>query len=136
MAAHANGAGEPDHFQTFVRLRSHTTGEWFVPPELRPRLVADAEAQDTNLTELVIQILAKRFKVPFEATGRKTAPSKNGEELNLRLPMALYKAIAVSAAAHPHSVQREILGALCANYSLALPAPPKRTRKRRARAAA
>lgn len=126
---------EPDHFQTFVRLRSQTTGEWFVPPELRPRLVADAEEHDSNLTELVIVILAKRFKVPFEATGRKTAPSKNGEELNLRLPMALYKAIAVAAAGQ-HSVQREILAALCANYSLTLPTPAKRTRKPRASAAA
>jgi hypothetical protein len=128
---------EDGFFQAFVRLRSHSTGEWLVPPELRPKLVADAEAKGSNLTEVVLGILAAHYKVPFEPAGRKTKPSRNGEELNLRLPMRLYRAIAMSAARYPRTVQREILATLCTHYGLRLTKPPPRRRRRRgARAAA
>lgn len=125
-----------EFFQAFVRLRSHTTGEWLAPEALRSKLVADAEAQESNLTDVVIQILADTYRVPCEASGRRTKPNANGEELNLRLPMPLYQAIAAAAATHPRSVQREILDALCKHYGLELGAPAKRRRRRRGTPAA
>lgn len=111
-----------DYVQRFVRLRSHTTSEWLASPELRPRLVETAEAQASNLTEVVIGILARTYKVPFEPTGRRTAPADNGEELNLRLPSRLDRAIGMAAARNGRSVPDEIRAALCAHYGLALPA--------------
>lgn len=107
------------YHQTFIRLRSHTTGEWLVSPELRPRLVEDAEEAGTNLTDVVLQILAKRYKVPIEPTGRKTTPAKDGEELNLRLPLPLKTAIGAKANVAGHSLQRQILDDLSAHYKLA-----------------
>lgn len=111
-----------DHFQAFVRLRSHTTGEWLVPEELRPKLVADAEAAGSNLTEVVLQILAARYRVAYEPNGRRTAPSKNGEELNLRLPWPLKTAIGASANENGTTLQDEIRASLSAHYGLQMPA--------------
>jgi hypothetical protein len=117
------------HFQAFVRLRSHTTGDWIAPKELRPLIVKDADGG--NLTEVVVKILADVFKIPFEPNGRKTAPSKNAEELNLRLPWDLKTAIGARANENGRSLQREIIAVLCDHYGLALPEPPRRPRKRR-----
>lgn len=109
----------PDtHHQAFVRLRSHTTGRWFVDPELRPKLVADAEAQDSNLTEVAVKILCDRFGVPYEANGRKTAPRGSGDELNLRIPTALYR---ILSATYGAKYQDGIRQALCQHYGLEVP---------------
>lgn len=110
------------YHQTFIRLRSHTTHEWLTSPKLRPCLVADAAKTGTNLTEVVLEILAKRYKVPYEPSGRKTKPAKNGEELNLRLPHELRTAIGAEANVEGHSLQRQILADLCDHYKLAMPA--------------
>lgn len=129
----ASAQTEPQFFQAFVRLRS-TTGEWIAPPELREKLVADAEEQDSNLTEVVIAILAGRYRVTFAPIGRRTAPNPTGEELNLRLPWDLKTAIGAAANVQGHSLQRQIIGELCAHYGLELPErlEKRRTRTRRA----
>lgn len=120
---------EDGHYQAFVRLRS-TSGEWLVDPELRPRIVADAEEHDSNVTDVVLAILAKRYKVACEPNGRRTAADPGGEELNLRLPMPLYQRIAAAAAErHPWSVPDEIRAALCAHYEFAVPEAAKRGRR-------
>ena len=74
------------HAQAFVRLKSNTSGEWLADPELRPRLVEDALEQGTNLTEIALQILSERYRVPIEANGRRTEPDPEDEVLNLRIP--------------------------------------------------
>ena len=119
-----------EHFTAFIRLRSLTTREWLAPSDLRPRLAADAEERGSNLTEIVLEILSAHYKVPFEPSGRKAKPSGDAEELNLRLPMNLYRAIAVSASRYPRTVQREILSTLCAHYGLRLTKPLPRKRRR------
>jgi hypothetical protein len=111
-----------DFVQRFVRLRSHTTSQWLAAPELRPRLVEAAEEQGSNLTEVVIGILATTYKVPFEPNGRRTAPADNGEELNLRLPVRLDRSIGIAAARNGRSVPDEIRAALCEHYGLRIPA--------------
>lgn len=122
----------PEYVQRFVRLQSHTTGEWLAHPDLRGKLVADAEAQGSNLTEVVIAILAGVHKVPFEPNGRRTAPADSGKELNLRLPGRLDRAIGVAAARNGKSLPDEIRAELCGHYALEVPAPPKRSRAARA----
>lgn len=84
--------------QAFVRLRS-TTGEWFVHEDLRRRLVADAEAQETNLTEVALGILAERHRIKYVPTGRRTTPRTDDVEfLNLGVPEKLARAIRTAAA--------------------------------------
>jgi hypothetical protein len=119
-----------DHFQAFVRLRTKQ-GDWVVHPDLRERLVKDAAADGTNLTEVAVQILARSCGVPFEPNGRRTAPSKGADELNLRLPLRLYH---VLTATYGSKYQDGIRSLLCAHYGLRVPARPRRTRRRAAAA--
>jgi hypothetical protein len=119
--------------QRFVRLRSATTREWYCDPELRPRLVADAKAQDTNLTEMALMILAKRLGYTYAPNGRRTEPGAKEENLNLRVPRALDDLI---IAAYPRlSVPKAIIRILSTHYGLGLPVPRKQTRTRRPAAA-
>lgn len=104
--------------QAYVRLRSHTTGAWFVHPDLRPRLVADAEEQGSNLTEVALRILCDRYRVPYAVNGRRTSPKPADEILNVRLPMALYRAIKSS---NDVPYQDAIRADLCAHYGLEMP---------------
>lgn len=122
-----------DYFQAFVRLRS--SGEWLVPPELREKLAADARERGTNLTDVVISILSRRYAVPCEASVRETSPSTSAEHLNLRLPMDLYRALELARiGSGRRSYQDELRAALCAHYGLRLPAKPARRRRPRAAA--
>jgi hypothetical protein len=124
---------DQQYVQRFVRLRSATTREWYCSPELRPRLVADAKAQDTNLTEMALQILAKRLKYTYAPNGRRTEPGSAEEILNLRVPVGLDDLI---AAAYPRlSRPKAIIRILSTHYGLGLPVPKKQTRRRRSVAA-
>lgn len=123
------------YVQRFVRLRSATTGLPIAPPELRPKLVELAGENDANLTETIIQILAKRYKLAYEPNGRKTSPQSAHEVLNLRLPAELDRAVALSAASNGHNVQKEIISNLCAHVGLRpLTAQPRPRRPRAPRA--
>lgn len=125
------------HVQKFIRLSSRgrgTAGAPLAPPELRPRLVTDAETQESNLTDVILGILAERYKVEYQPTGRKTTPTGEDSPVNLRIPQRLFQRVAAAAASRNRTVQRQILADLCEHYGLRLAAPP-RQRRRRPRAA-
>lgn len=116
--------------QRLIRLRSVTTREWYADRELRPRLVADAKEQDTNLTEIVLIILAKRLGYTYAPNGRRTEPSSNEEIIKLDVPLELDRLV---GAAYPDlSRPKAMIRILSAHYGLGLPVPRKQTRRRRA----
>ena len=60
-----------------------------MPAELKRDLAREVEAAEGNLNDLAVGILASRFAVPFEPSGRRgSAPSTTGDVL-LRMPPAL-----------------------------------------------
>lgn len=107
----------------FVRLRSKTTGDWFVHPDLRRRLVADARDQGTNMTEVALRILADAYGVDYAGEARKTEPRDDDDKIVLRLPVELRDAI---KRAHPDHWQDGLRATLCAHYRLAVPQNPHR----------
>lgn len=118
-----------------IRLRSTTDGAWFVHPDLRPRLVADATTQGSNLTELVNAILAKRLSARYSPTDRTRDQndSDNVDVLSIRLAMSVYAKLAARyGAKYVEGIRHE----LCGHYGLEIPARPRRTRRRPAAAAA
>jgi hypothetical protein len=125
----------PGYVQRFVRLRSDTTQEWFASPDLRPRLVADAKAENTNLTEMVLQILSKRVGYTYAPNGRKTEPGGAEEVLNLSVPVEL-DALLTTTYPQISSASARIIRVLSAYYGLAVPIKQKQTRRRRKPAAA
>ena len=60
-----------------------------MPAELKRRLVREVEARGSNLNDLAVEILASRFAVPFQGSGRRAGrPSSKGDVL-LRMPAEL-----------------------------------------------
>jgi hypothetical protein len=121
--------------QRFVRLRSDKDGEWFADPELRPRLVADAKEQNTNLTEIVLQILAKRVGYAYAPNGRKTEPGSKEEIINVSVPDEL-DALVTTTYPQINSPSTRMIRVLSAYYGLPVPIKKKQTRHRRKPAAA
>lgn len=119
--------------QRLIRLRSVTTREWYADRELRPRLVADANEQDTNLTEIVLMILAKRLGYSYAPNGRRTEPSSNEEIIKLDVPLELDRLV---GGAYPDLTRpKAMIRILSSHYGLGLPVPRKQVRRRRAAAA-
>lgn len=114
----------------FVRLRTKH-GAWLVHPSLRKRLVADAAATGTNLTEVVVKILSDRYGVAYEPSGPATAPRKDQDVLNVRVSTKL--ATKIKDVANRSGRRRwldEVRAALCEHYGLRVPEPVKLTRRR------
>jgi myo-inositol-1-phosphate synthase len=68
-----------------------------MPAELKRRLAAEVEAQRSNLNDVAVGILASRFAVPFQGSGRRGGrPSGKGDVL-LRMPPELKSKLAQRA---------------------------------------
>jgi hypothetical protein len=60
-----------------------------MPAELKRRLAHEVEARGGNLNDVAVEILASRFAVPFEGSGRRGGrPSEKGDVL-LRMSLEL-----------------------------------------------
>lgn len=120
---------------TYVRLRSKTTNEWFVHPELRDRMVAEANEKQTNLTDLAVQILCQRFGVPYVENKRRSSPTTDADVdvLNFGMPPELQRVISASYPTHRMDGIRK---ALCAYYGLGVPVRAPQRRRSRPRTAA
>jgi myo-inositol-1-phosphate synthase len=65
-----------------------------MPATLKRRLVREVEARGSNLNDLAVEILASRFAVPFQGSGRRAGrPSSKGDVL-LRMPVELKSKLA------------------------------------------
>ncbi len=60
-----------------------------MPVELKRRLADEVATRGSNLNDVAVEILAARFGVPFEPTGRKGSPRGSGREVLLRMPKQL-----------------------------------------------
>lgn len=90
--------------------------------DLRARLVAEALERGSNLTDVVVEILGERYKVPASLpSGRKTAPRSDSDILKILLPVKLWKAIRKAADRAGRRDMDEVRHALCDHYGLAMP---------------
>lgn len=108
-----------DYTETLVRLRSKTDGQWFVHPEMRPRLVEYATAEGISMTEAVVKILSDQYNLPYETTPRKTTPTVDAENLRLRIPTRLYQKL-VSRSSSKVTIPDLIRKSLCDHFGLAV----------------
>jgi myo-inositol-1-phosphate synthase len=60
-----------------------------MPGELKGRLAAEVSRTGRGLNDIAVGILADRFAVPFEPSGRKGTPPKGRGDVLLRMPSAL-----------------------------------------------
>ncbi len=60
-----------------------------MPPELKRRLAAEVERRGTSLNDIAVAILASRFAVVFQPSGRKGVPPRPAGDVLLRMPREL-----------------------------------------------
>lgn len=99
-----------------------------LPPELRAALEAEAQNQDITLNDAAGRILAKRFDLLWEDSGKKYRPM--ADQFKLRVPEALHVKLRMTAALDHRTVVRGIvLSVLAEHYGLAAIAPTRRPRR-------
>ena len=69
-----------------------------MPDELKGRLAAEVADSGHSLNDIAVGILASRFAVPFEPSGRKGSPPKGRGDVLLRMPAALKEKLQTRAA--------------------------------------
>jgi myo-inositol-1-phosphate synthase len=83
-----------------------------MPAELKRRLAREVEARGSNLNDVAVEILASRFAVPFQGSGRRGGrPSERGDVL-LRMPSELKSKLAQRASERRRSVTQLIVETL------------------------
>jgi myo-inositol-1-phosphate synthase len=66
--------------------------------ELKERLAAEVSSTGRSLNDIAVGILASRFAVPFEPSGRRGSPPKASGDVLLRMPQALKEKLQTRAA--------------------------------------
>lgn len=121
-----------DAKQQFLRLQ-RSDGAWVAPPELKAKLVEAAEADASNMTEIVTQILCKHYGLRFIPSGRRSTASPDGPVINVSLPLDVRQAVKLNAVTNGRSDALEIFAVLAKHFGLRMPQPPPPVRKPRRR---
>jgi myo-inositol-1-phosphate synthase len=83
-----------------------------MPAELKRRLAHEVEARGSNLNDVAVEILASRFAVPFQRSGRRSGrPSGKGDVL-LRMPAELKSKLARRARERKRTTNQLIIDSL------------------------
>jgi myo-inositol-1-phosphate synthase len=90
-----------------------------LPAELKRRLADEVAARGSNLNDVAVEILAARFGIPFEPTGRRGAPRPSGRGVLLRMPRALKERLRDRAASRRRTTNELIVETLSERLGLA-----------------
>jgi myo-inositol-1-phosphate synthase len=83
-----------------------------MPAELKRRLAREVEARKSNLNDVAVEILASRFAVPFQGSGRRGGRPSGKGDLLLRMPAELKQKLARRASERGRSVTQLIVDTL------------------------
>ena len=83
-----------------------------MPAQLKRRLVHETEARGGNLNDVAVGILANRYQIPFEPTGRRSPAAGTSGVVLLRVPPDLKKKIQLEAFEAESNTNDVILRAL------------------------
>jgi myo-inositol-1-phosphate synthase len=92
-----------------------------MPDELKERLAAEVARSGSSLNDVAVGILASRFAVPFEPSGRKGTPPKGRGDVLLRMPAALKDKLQTRAAERGHGANDLIVEILAERLGVAGP---------------
>jgi myo-inositol-1-phosphate synthase len=93
--------------------------------ELKERLAMEVARSGRSLNDVAVGILASRFAVPFEPSGRKGSPPKGRGDVLLRMPAALKDKLQTRAAERGRGTNDLIVEILAERLGLARPARRK-----------
>lgn len=100
-----------------------------IPDDIRTALVADAQAQNVSLNEVVVQVLGKRFGVKVKPSD---VPFTDGEaeKLSVRAGPKLHRKIDLERARRSGTMRGIVLESLALHYELEPPPIGRRPRKK------
>lgn len=113
----------------------HTTNVRGVPPDLKAALIADSAARGSNMSDVAVDILAATLGVAFTPSGGKTKDPSLGDQLQLRMPQQLHRALWSAVQETPYTRNGLILMILARHYAIRY-TPARRSGGRRAEAKA
>jgi myo-inositol-1-phosphate synthase len=93
--------------------------------ELKERLATEVARSGRSLNDVAVGILASRFAVPFEPSGRKGSPPKGRGDVLLRMPAALKDKLQTRAAERGRGTNDLIVEILAERLGIAGPARRK-----------
>ena len=105
-----------------------------VPADLKSAIRREVEGSDTNMNDLVVGILARKFEVSFSPSGRRSAHVGDSPDLLLRMPEALRRRIKVRAANSGSNQRDVIVAVLSEHFGTRFASAPRRPRSSRAAA--
>src|SRR5262245_8201382 len=83
-----------------------------MPAELKQRLAEEVRRTERNLNDVAVGILAARFAVPFEPSGRAGRAPRAGGAVLLRMPAELKDRLSARAAQHRRNLNDLIVETL------------------------
>lgn len=87
--------------------------------ELKERLAADAAGREASINDVAVGILAARFGVPFEGSGRRSPGFRGSAAGAYRMPLELWAAISNEATTRQVPKRAVVEAALSDHYALA-----------------
>lgn len=106
------------HQIAYVRLKSASTGRWFVHPDLRAVIVKRAAEKDASMTDVAVGALAEVYGVAFTPSGRKTSASADSDVIKMNVPISVWNAIGRAAQRRGLQPYDELRRALCQSFGL------------------
>lgn len=101
-----------------------------VPEDVRDRVYLDAADRGVSMNDVVVEILARRYGVPWEPTGYPHVQSgSDSDHWNLRVPVVVRDALRAHADAVGGTVTGCLLLALTDHYDLPQVAPQRRVKR-------
>jgi myo-inositol-1-phosphate synthase len=102
-------------------IRNRKTVLVRMPAELKSRLADEVAAQRSNLNDVAVGILASRFGVPFEPSGRQAAAPGASGDVVLRMPRELSDKLKRRAAERSAKTNDLILDTLADRLGVSMP---------------
>lgn len=101
-----------------------------LPSDVREALDRDAQERNAHLNDVAGSILAKRFDLQWETSGREYR--KMAEQFKFRVPEQLHWKIRMHAALEGHTVRGTVLSVIASHYRLEAITPTRRPRRQTA----
>jgi Arc/MetJ family transcription regulator len=91
-----------------MALKNETTFVGGLSAELKDAIASEVAQRRTNMNDVVVAILARKYRVAFEPTGRRSSAIGPSGDLVLRMPAELQRTIKARAAESGATLQDEI----------------------------
>src|SRR5207245_10327419 len=96
----------------FSSSTSRTIDHVRMPAQLKRRLVHEVESRSSNVNDVAVGMLADRFGIPFEGSGRRSPAAGTSGVVLLRLPPVLKRRLQLEAFERGSNTNDVILEAL------------------------